>query len=101
MLLGVTGIVNIVAYPGIFRAFDPSRAVLCALYINSCICGIELFLRVCAHKEIRLPCRCSPGPHRLRGDVREVCVSGNADEPHRLTFVKKPWPVQHALDPGP
>jgi len=29
MLLGITGIVNITAYPGIFRAFDPSRAVLC------------------------------------------------------------------------
>ena len=29
MLLGVTGIVNITAFPGIFRSFDPSRAVLC------------------------------------------------------------------------
>lgn len=34
MLLGVTGIVNITAYPGIFRAFDPSRAVLCMLYVR-------------------------------------------------------------------
>ena len=31
MLLGITGIINITSYPGIFRAFDPSRAVLCAL----------------------------------------------------------------------
>lgn len=28
LLLAITGIVNIVKYPGIFRAFDPSRAVL-------------------------------------------------------------------------
>jgi KUP system potassium uptake protein len=28
-LLGATGIYNIVSYPGILRAFDPSRAVLC------------------------------------------------------------------------
>lgn len=28
ILLAVTGIINIVAYPGIFRAFDPSRAIL-------------------------------------------------------------------------
>ncbi|KIJ49086.1 hypothetical protein M422DRAFT_777639 [Sphaerobolus stellatus SS14] len=27
-LIGATGIVNIIKYPGIFRAFDPSRAVL-------------------------------------------------------------------------
>jgi len=27
-LLGVTGIVNILRHPGVFRAFDPSRAVL-------------------------------------------------------------------------
>ncbi|PAV24186.1 potassium transporter [Pyrrhoderma noxium] len=27
-LLGVTGIVNITTFPGIFRAFDPSRAIL-------------------------------------------------------------------------
>ena len=29
ILLAVTGIVNIVKYPGIFRAFDPSRAIMC------------------------------------------------------------------------
>jgi KUP system potassium uptake protein len=28
-LIGSTGIYNIVSYPGIFRAFDPSRAILC------------------------------------------------------------------------
>lgn len=28
LLLGSTGIVNIVSHPGIFRAFDPSRAVM-------------------------------------------------------------------------
>lgn len=28
ILLAATGIVNIVSYPGIFRAFDPSRAIL-------------------------------------------------------------------------
>ncbi|KAF8750061.1 potassium transporter [Rhizoctonia solani] len=28
LLLGITGIMNIVHYPGVFRAFDPSRAVL-------------------------------------------------------------------------
>ncbi|KDQ61961.1 hypothetical protein JAAARDRAFT_204343 [Jaapia argillacea MUCL 33604] len=28
LLLGATGIVNILSYPGIFRAFDPSRAIL-------------------------------------------------------------------------
>jgi K+ transporter len=28
-LIGATGIYNIVSYPAIFRAFDPSRAVLC------------------------------------------------------------------------
>jgi len=28
VLLGSTGIVNIIKYPGIFRAFDPSRAVM-------------------------------------------------------------------------
>jgi hypothetical protein len=26
-----TGIYNITIYPGIFRAFDPSRAVMCKL----------------------------------------------------------------------
>ena len=29
ILLAVTGIINIVKFPGIFRAFDPSRAILC------------------------------------------------------------------------
>lgn len=29
LLLAATGIVNIVSHPGIFRAFDPSRAILC------------------------------------------------------------------------
>jgi len=38
-LLGITGIINITSYPGIFRAFDPSRAVLCAL--ESCSCGCD------------------------------------------------------------
>lgn len=28
LLLGTTGVVNIVSFPGIFRAFDPSRAVM-------------------------------------------------------------------------
>jgi len=37
MLLGVTGIVNITAFPGIFRAFDPSRAVLCTSNILSSV----------------------------------------------------------------
>lgn len=52
LLLGVTGIVNIVAYPGIFRAFDPSRAVLCVLYVHLCVHRINKPLRVCAHEEI-------------------------------------------------
>ena len=41
VLLGVTGIINITSYPGIFRAFDPSRAVLCMLYIHSCGYGVN------------------------------------------------------------
>lgn len=65
LLLGVTGIVNIVAYPGIFRAFDPSRAVLCVLYVCSYACCIERFLRVCTYEKIRLPRWCSPSPHGL------------------------------------
>ena len=37
MLLGITGIVNITTFPGIFRSFDPSRAVLCASNILSSV----------------------------------------------------------------
>ena len=33
-LLGVTGIVNITKFPGIFRAFDPSRAVLRMSFVS-------------------------------------------------------------------
>jgi len=29
ILLAATGIANITKYPGIFRAFDPSRAIMC------------------------------------------------------------------------
>ena len=33
----MTGIINITTFPGIFRAFDPSRAVLCESNILSCV----------------------------------------------------------------
>lgn len=32
LLLAGTGIANITAYPGVFRAFDPSRAVMRKLH---------------------------------------------------------------------
>ena len=53
LLLAVTGIVNITKFPGIFRAFDPSRAVLCMLYISSPVYCVERLSSFCAHKEIR------------------------------------------------
>jgi len=48
LLLGITGIINITKYPGIFRAFDPSRAVLCASQIYSrdrCVDNPLVFVR--------------------------------------------------------
>ncbi|KAI0072602.1 potassium transporter [Panus rudis PR-1116 ss-1] len=49
VLLGATGIVNIVSFPGIFRAFDPSRAVL--LFVRTknydYLAGIVLALTGC------------------------------------------------------
>lgn len=34
-LVGVTGVMNIVQHPGVFRAVDPSRAILC----KACRCS--------------------------------------------------------------
>ncbi|GJE85382.1 KUP/HAK/KT family potassium transporter [Phanerochaete sordida] len=49
ILLAVTGIINIVAYPGIFRAFDPSRAIL--LFVRTrdydILAGVLLALTGC------------------------------------------------------
>jgi KUP system potassium uptake protein len=37
-LLAVTGAVNIAKYPGVFRAVDPSRAVMCTGSLNLSFC---------------------------------------------------------------
>jgi KUP system potassium uptake protein len=34
IVLFITGVYNVVAFPGIWRAYDPSRAVLCKLDAN-------------------------------------------------------------------
>lgn len=74
MLLGVTGIVNITTFPGIFRSFDPSRAVLCMLNILSSVYALNDPPRVYTHKGLRQPCRGPPSRHRLRSYVCEVSV---------------------------
>jgi hypothetical protein len=58
ILLLVTGIYNIVSYPGIFRAIDPSRAVMCAYRISH---GDHLLSPVyCRHNLINLFNRVRP-----------------------------------------
>jgi len=44
LLIATTGIYNITTFPGIFRAFDPSRAVMCKCRTSHLACrSINLF----------------------------------------------------------
>ena len=40
----VTGIVNVISFPGIFRAFDPSQAVMCKRHNSSLFIYLTLHL---------------------------------------------------------
>lgn len=60
LLLAGTGIYNVTRYPGIFRAFDPSRAILRKLFK---LIRVEKPSNNCslrAHQELRYPCWRAP-----------------------------------------
>ena len=76
-----TGIYNITYFPGIFRAFDPSRAVLSeSTYLPTTMSQdsnpLSHVLSVCTHQELRPPRWCSSRHHRLRSNVCKVGVTG-------------------------
>ena len=53
-LIGICGIVNVTKYPGIFRAFDPSRAIMrkpsCFLpYYSPVVSNPVLYRSLCSH----------------------------------------------------
>lgn len=73
LLLASTGIVNIVSYPGIFRAFDPSRAVLRTYPLSRFYVYMLIsYHSVRANQELRSSCWYPPGSHRMRSLVRKV-----------------------------
>ena len=69
-LLGATGIYNIASYPAIFRAFDPSRAILCQSPVFHFILLAEHVFRVRPNKTIRCTGWCPPRGDWLRGALR-------------------------------
>jgi hypothetical protein len=70
-----TGIYNITYYPAVFRAFDPSRAVMRTLQSRSRVGKDHLTCRssFCPYKELRLARGCPVSSYRMRSHVCQVC----------------------------
>lgn len=73
-LLAATGIYNIVSFPGVFRACDPSRAVMCEYsFTSDSVAELTFFRsRFCAHGKLRLVVWSSTSNNGLRSHLCQV-----------------------------
>jgi len=71
-LIGACGIYNIASHPAIFRAFDPSRAILCESPAFDLYPWLSVCYRVRSNKKIRFAGWGAPCVDWLRSSLRQV-----------------------------